>query len=320
LHPREFEGAHYIAIDFAEHATQIRDPRIGLKALYNQDVALDYRRLIGWARDISALTPDEYARLKRPTRIAHFPEDLAKADTLEFSGLYEDGWMSPESKFVLGPSSAHGVIRVKGFVPGLPGTPLGTGNLLLTVDGATFEVPANAGEFDWLVPIAHPGDRTAIGLKFSASTRLPGGDNRPTAAHLELMEVLPGLPVHTFDFATIGSPRPVANGIDQDGWMARQASIVLPPSDVATHLSLRFELPDWSANQKTTVRLRVDGAAAATQDETVAPGNGSFHITVPAATTPRTVHIDADHDFQLAAPDSRRRVGRLLELTLAPDA
>jgi hypothetical protein len=195
---------------------------------------------------------------------------------------------------------------------------LGTGSLALTVDDQTYDVPANAGEFDWLVPIGHPAEPTRVAMKFSASSRLPGADNRPTAARLELLEVLPALPIQTFNFATIGSARPAASGIDQDGWMARHAEIALPACDTPTQLSLKVELPQWGGQEHTVLHVRIDGTAP--HVETLPPGYATVHVTVPAGSGPRTVHIEAEQDFPLTAPDTRRRIGRLLELTLGPTA
>ena len=48
--------------------------------------------------------------------IHSFPSDL-KSPYIEFSGIYDDGWVSKESSFVLLPTSDEQLLRVKGFIP-----------------------------------------------------------------------------------------------------------------------------------------------------------------------------------------------------------
>ena len=320
LRPQPFQGAAYVAIDFHDIPQTILDRRKGLKALYNRYISLDYRRLIGYARDISVVSAAEYQALRRPSRLANFPEDLVLAETLEFSGIYEDGWLSPQSKFVLGASAPGGCVRLRGEVPALPGTVLGTGALRLTLEDRELAVPAGSGVFDWLIPVAHAADATRIGLRFTAIAKLPDGDDRPTAARLELLEVLTALPTHTFDYATPGAPRLAAAGIDQDGWMAQSASIELPATDAPAQIVLRVEFPDWGSKNAATLRLQLSDSGAATA---ATLGSGQYttvRVRLPASPTARTLRLDAAADFPLPAPDTRRRACRLLQVDLAPDA
>ena len=314
LQPRKFDDAWYVAIDFAEITQVILDRRDGLKAMYNRFIPLDYRRLLGWARDISALSGDEYRHLQRPTRLARFPQDIAAASTLEFSGIYEDGWISPDSKFVLGPMPAQGVLRLRGFVPELPGSPLGTGVLRLTLGDRVIELPAATGVFDWLIPANRPADATRVGLHFTASAKLPGGDNRPTAAKLELLEVLPALPSHTFDFGTVGAPRLASNGIDQDGWMTTAASIELPALAAPAELVLRLDLPGWNSTAPGKVQVKL---ADAPVDEHALPrGTSAIRVRLSASAEPRTLRLTVGPNFPLPAPDTRHRACRLLQAEL----
>jgi hypothetical protein len=124
------DGAAYIAIDLNEIPVQFPNKRGTLESLYNTEVPLDSRKLIGYGRDISALSAAEVAALTRPNKLTHFPNDLLFARGLEYSGIYEDGWLSPRSEFVLGGGGPDAWIRVRGFVPSnLPGTPVGSGKL-----------------------------------------------------------------------------------------------------------------------------------------------------------------------------------------------
>ncbi|MDO8543843.1 MAG: hypothetical protein Q7S40_25655 [Opitutaceae bacterium] len=319
LRPHPFKDAHYVAIDFQEMTKVIMDPRSGLKAMYNRYVPLDYRRLLGWARDISALSPEEYRQLKRPTRVRYFPEDIAAAETLEFSGIYEDGWISPHSKFVLAGLPVGGCVRLRGFVPEMPGTAVGTGTLELTVGSQKHELPAAAGWFDWLVP-APAGHATTIELRFSASAPLSAGDQRPSGAKLEILEVLPGYPSQTFNYGTPGAARLPSMGIDQDGWMHRNAVIELPPSDTVTTVNLQLEFPALPGVTSGKLRVETGGASGKTIEHPLAPGRSNLRIAVGPSTATRSLRLEAGEVFRLPSPDTRERACRVIDVQLGPDA
>ncbi len=326
LHPLVHEGVAYVAVDFWETPDVILDRRTGLKRLYNSGIPLDYRRVLGWGRDISAVSAADYEKLSRPLRLAHFPDELSEAETLEFSGAYEDGWLSPQSTFVLGATAPGGVVRLRGFVPELPGSPLGRGTMKISVDGTELELPAATGTFDWLLPVpalspsslSATTHTTRVAVSFTATTRLPGGDDRPTGGKLETLEVLPALPTHTFDFGTPGALRVASTGIDQDGWMERTTTIVLPASPIAEDLALRIEYPNWTGAQIATLLTKIndDGPRSA---PSLNPGEyANVRIHVPASVNLRIVHLALPADYPLPAPDTRRRAARLLQADLTP--
>ncbi len=330
IRPLMHEGVAYVAVDFWEAPHVIPDRRSGLKRLYNLDIPLDYRRVLGWGRDVSAVSVEEYRRLTRPLRLSRFPEDLSEAETLEFSGAYEDGWLSPHSEFVLGAVPPGGVVRLRGFVPELPGSPLGGGTMKLSVNGGDLELPAVTGTFDWLLPVpavrsdslAATTHTTRVAVRFTATTPLPGGDERPTGGKLELLEVLAKLPSQTFDFGTPGAMRFASVGIDQDGWMARAATLTLPASAIAQDLALRIEYPNWTGAQAAQIQIQLD-APTARSSQLLAPGEyATVRLRLPASVNPRAVHLELPADYPLPAPDTRRRAARLLQadLTPAPDA
>ena len=317
IRPVYRDGAAYIGIDFKEQATQFLPERRGLQALYNTKVPLDSRKLVAYGRDISALSAAQVAALARPAKLADFPNDLLFARGLEFSGIYEDGWLSPESEFIFGRSPVTGIVRVRGFVPELPGAPLGGGTMTVTIGSHRFEMPAATGTFDWLLPVNGAAAATHLSVRFSQSALLPNGDDRPTGGKLELIEVLPALPTHTFDFGIPGRARLAANGIDQDGWLARQATIEIPAGGKRV-LALRLEYPDWSGKPGGTVKTSLsDGSVS--QNQALAPGSYStILLPVAASDAPQTLSITSPDDFPLPAPDRRRRAARLVQAELQP--
>ncbi len=317
IRPVYRDGAAYLAIDFKETAVQFPFRRTGLQALYNNEVPFDSRKLVAYGRDISALSAAEVAALARPARLAKFPDDLVFARGLEFAGIYEDGWLSPESEYVLGASAARGVVRIRGYVPELPGQPLGRGTLAIRVGNNTFPVPAATGVFDWLVPVDDAVAATAVGLKFSDSAPLPGGDDRPAGGKLELIEVLPALPTHTFEYGVPGRARLPAPGIDQDGWFAREAGIVIPAGGRRV-LTLKFEYPDWGARAAGELEIARPGGLPVHRQVLPAGEYTTVILDIPATARAQTLTLRAAADFALPAPDPRRRSARLVVAELQP--
>ena len=311
------DGAAYLAIDFNEQPVQFPFKRTGLQSLYHTMVPLDSRKLVAYGRDISALSAAAVAALERPAKLARFPQDLVAARSLEFAGIYEDGWLSPESEFVLGGTTAAGIVRLRGLIPELPGSPLGAGTLQVRVADREFALPATTGVFDWLLPVPAAATATRLSLRFTLHTRLPDSDQRPVGGKLELIEVLPALPTHTFDYGVPGSARLPSNGIDQDGWMARQTSLELPAGGKRL-LALKVEYPDWSGQPagKLTLALPAGGGA---HEQILQPGvSARVLLPIPASTQIQTVTIAAGGDFPLPAPDQRRRAARLVQAELQP--
>jgi hypothetical protein len=274
---------------------------------------------VAYGRDISALSAAEVAALPRPSKLTRFPDDLLFARGLEFSGIYEDGWLSPKSEFILGGGGPTAWIRVRGFVPAnMPDSPIGSGTLNISLPTGQVELPAAIGSFDWLLPVGASDKLARIGLRFTASSILPHGDDRPVGGKLEWMEVFPSLPTHIFEFGKPTEARLASTGIDQDGWFARAATIQLPPFATDHDVILTFEYPGWSDKSEASVRARWPGLAAPSTI-TLKPGApATMRVRLPASPIPRTLEFETTSDFPLAAPDPRRRAGRLIQMELQP--
>jgi hypothetical protein len=318
IRPVYRDGAAYIGIDLNETPVQFPFERSGLQSLYNTMVPLDSRKLVAYGRDISALSTAEFGALTRPSKLTRFPDDLLFARGLEFSGIYEDGWLSPRSEFILGGGGPQAWMRVRGFVPELPGAPLAHGTLSITLPSGVVEVPAAVGSFDWIVPVGYADGTARVSLRFSHSAPLPGRDYRPVSAKLEWMEVFAALPTYTFEFGETKTFRPASTGIDQDGWMGRHATIQLPPFASEHDVVLTFEYPDWSDTKGTTVTTFWPGESTPRQVKLTSDAQGSIRVRLPASTHLRTLRLEASNDFSLAGRDTRRGSGRLIRLEIQP--
>ena len=101
-------------------------------------------------------------------------------------------------------------------------------------------------------------------MRLTATTRLPDGDERPTGAKLELLEILPRLPVREFNFGQYGATRLATMGVDQDGWMERRAEVALPAGDRPLRARLTVEFPGWAGHAEGKLSVSGDGGAAIT--------------------------------------------------------
>jgi hypothetical protein len=211
LVPQRIDGRDYLMIDFGRPGKRFNMPRTGLMGLYGRDVALDRRLLVGFARDVSAMSEEEFQKLAPPNQVTSFPNDLANPN-LEYSGIYEDGWVSSAAFAVLSPTSGQTdsvlplvpqAIDVKGSVPPVAGNTNFTTDATLKVDGVEVaKQTLRAGDFeirgalpsktaDGATPLT---SRRRIELLFTNTQHLPEGDNRPVAALLKFVGFLPATP------------------------------------------------------------------------------------------------------------------------------
>ncbi|MBI3279157.1 MAG: hypothetical protein HYZ57_04870, partial [Acidobacteria bacterium] len=98
LSPQVIAGLPFIAVDLGVDGTSASEPRTRAMALYGADLPLDYRRTVGIAREISLISEEQYKAFTPPSTLHSFPKDLRHPD-IEYSGIYEDGWVA-DSAFV----------------------------------------------------------------------------------------------------------------------------------------------------------------------------------------------------------------------------
>jgi hypothetical protein len=311
-------GGHaYIALDLHELPSAFPIHRTGLAAFYHNWVPMDYRRMVAFARDISALSPEQRSALVRPRRISAFPADIAGATGLEFSGIYEDGWLSPEADIGLGRAEAGDWVRIKGQVPRFSATQ-SPGTVTIRVNGTqVWTLPADPGPFDWRLPIAHPGAQTDLLLQFSNQSILPNGDERPVSAKLELLEVAgekdplrPGV----VQWGEAGQPQLPSEGIDRDGWASRKASFWLATPARANAATLLLEYPGWvGVPAECEISVKVDDEAP--RAYRLKPGTNSIRIAFQAGPSARHIRISAATDLTLPSKDGRVRAFRLVSFS-----
>ena len=183
LTPGVVNGVPLIEVDMGANGSRFKDKRTGLLALFGKQYRLDPRRLVGYVRDISLVSEDEYRRATPPSAIASFPRGLRDRD-LEFSGIYEDGWASEHATATLtAPRRDRTTFVVRGSLPGLPDV---TDSVIhVKIDGVeTVSQPIAPGAFEVTAGAKADGRRHRIELSFDRTFRLPKGDERTASALL----------------------------------------------------------------------------------------------------------------------------------------
>jgi len=176
-------GIPYVALDMNAEGTQFSNNITGLLKLYGTTIPRDYRTIVGYTREISLLTEDEYQHLHAPSLLARFPEDL-KNFGLEYSGIYEDSWISEDSFFDLKQPKKDSKLVVKGLVP-LIGSPV-SGKLIVLVDNVkVLEKEVKTGNFNFSTNVPYKNGRRKVELHFTKKQQLPNGDNRWIGGKLE---------------------------------------------------------------------------------------------------------------------------------------
>ena len=181
--PRTLLGQPYVLLDMEVPGTLFPWQRIGLMSLYGTRIPLDGRRLVGFVRDISAISEKQYEELRPPSFLSDLHNDLLNRN-LEYSGAYEDGWISEASQYVLSHPRGADAVVVRGLVP-LIGDP--EFHTMMTVYVAGREIGkagVGVGTFSLQFPIRGVGPRVPVKVKFARFQRLPNGDGRPVAAKL----------------------------------------------------------------------------------------------------------------------------------------
>jgi len=274
---------------------------------YGVDYALDDRRLVGFTRDISVLTDEQYRSVPRPTKISVFPGDLLNNKGLEYSGVYEDGWMGRDAYFKMGPSHTGQVLYFKGYIPDIPRFEKHGVDATISINEKPTEVVnLKSGKFTLTRLIKDASDITSISLHFSdAQVYDNDKDKREMSAYVNEISIN--------DVPDFSSFRSVANaagekfgvtGIDNDGWIGRSAEFKAPAFDGFRVLKLDLEMPGWAPIASNGLKASVDGRvikSASVPRQTFE----SVYIPLPPGAQ-RLVHLDASDVFALPG-DGRMR-------------
>jgi hypothetical protein len=298
--PEYFEQEAYLTLDFHERPYPIAKPRTGLMRLYGANVSLDDRRLIGFTRDVSVLTDEQYQHLPRPVKIGDFPDDLARYPGLEYSGFYEDGWIAEDSFLKLGASRVGQMFTFRGYIPDIARFRAQGLDLTLVLNGRpTGAMHLTPGEFIVRRLITEPAAITAVSLHFSdAEIYGAGGDQRPVSAFVREFSVGDIPDITSFQgLAKQEGDKFIFEGVDPDGWIGRSAQFRLPAFSDYKVLKIDVENPGWSPRTSDRIDILLDGRVVQTETVPKETDQSLYVRLAPGAN--RTVRLDSSAIFQL---------------------
>ena len=316
LKPQIFEGLSYLALDLGEEPQMIRKEVTGLMRLYGLKYNLDDRRLDGFTRDISIVTEDQYRHLKRPARISKLPDDLYNNPGLEYSGLFEDGWLGDRAYVCLTSAKKGDVVTFRGVIPNLPAFQKEGVVLTMTINGGTPQPNLlHSGTFTINSFVPADCDVTRIELSFNKAETYGKIDARHLTAFISELSVHP-----VADLTPVIATTDRVNdafqiqGIDVDGWAAKGVTFHLPATDTPKVLDLQLEMPGWASGSAGKLSITVNGQPI----HSAATTAGTYvNLTLPLATLDeKVVAISAEGDFPLPGQDKKRRSYRIQKIAM----
>lgn len=186
MKPQLIHEVPYICIDMGMDSLPIKEIRKGLMRLWSTGLPLDYKRLVGVARNISIITNEEYGRFVPPSGISKIPGDFLNQE-FEYSGVHEDGWLSANSYFIFSGNSALQPLVIRGVVP-ITHDPSFNTNLTAIVDGQEVgRRNLTIGEFEFRFPVSQRIGRRRVELRFDRTQPLLYNDTRRAAALLRCL-------------------------------------------------------------------------------------------------------------------------------------
>lgn len=309
--PERIEGRDYLTVDFGEPGRPIRKPKTGLMRLYGENLNLDDRRLVGFTRDISVITEEQYRALPRPARIKQFPQDLHREKGLEYSGMYEDGWIALDSRFVLGESKAGDVLVFKGMIPDAEKFKQKGVNFTLSVNGVVMQrTNLRPGDFTVTVPLQVDSAYTDVELNFDDSELYGSArgekDMRPLSAYVRELAIESGANLSLFNTYEARKADGFSfDGIDTDGWGGSSASFRTPAFPTAKTLVLEVEMPGWATIARNELSVTVSGGPARTFE--LKQGSiETIRVPLPQGGI-QDVRLSAANLFELPNGDARQR-------------
>ncbi len=184
--PEIIDGVPFVSFYMARDGKQFPNSTKGLMMLYGREVPADQRRITAFGRDISLISEEQFQAIQPPAYLKNFPSDLSNKN-LEYSGIYEDGWISEKSFFVLSPGATSKFITVTGSIPQIDDPTFST-VLKVSVNGK--EIASKSlvlGNFEFKVPLTSQAPKQRVELAFSKYQTLPGADGRIAPAKINFI-------------------------------------------------------------------------------------------------------------------------------------
>jgi hypothetical protein len=176
IRPQMIGGNAYVALDMGRDGQFPSVARSTLSGLWGRSVTLDPRALTSYLRDVSLVTEQKVRHSAAPTALRS-PAGLANPD-LEYSGIYEDGWLGARSYVVLRAlPSARLVVKAAAL-------PAARELRILLDDRLVYRGLVPRSTVDLRLPTSVRGGTHRIDLQWAGTARLSASDPRRAAARL----------------------------------------------------------------------------------------------------------------------------------------
>lgn len=186
VEPRSIQGMRFVGLDLGRDPSTVpQPPRSGLLKIYGHNITLDGRLTTAWARDISLIDDGSYERMRPPSSVSRFPSDLGNP-ALEYSGVYEDGWISDRAYVVLQPRTPRAVLSIRALVP-LIADPSYRARVCVRVDAGTPACKIQAPGIFSYERAAFSTKRHTVELSIAPPQSSRGPDNRRLGARLDFV-------------------------------------------------------------------------------------------------------------------------------------
>lgn len=175
------ERRAFVGIDMGVNPKRLPDRRRGMWLLFGRSVPYDPREFVTYARDISLV--DAADPLPPAPAEASFPAAIHDP-ALQFSGIYEDGWIAERSFAVLNHRAGDDVLHVRFMLPGRDRSASRCTVLLDGREATSFGVVP--GEADEVIDASRlTAGPHRVELRFDRAFALGPDDSRPASAKLE---------------------------------------------------------------------------------------------------------------------------------------
>jgi len=179
-------GAAILSLDLGRKGKLFEFKKTPIMQIFGEELPYDGRHLTTFARDISIVSNETYLKRTPPSSINKFPENLGNRD-LEYSGIYEDGWISESAFLTLASKKTTRLFEISGMIPKMHPNNDGS-ELKITIDGSIQLVkPLQSGEFITTLPARLKPGTHKIELSFSSPRAISSSDNRIVAAKIHFI-------------------------------------------------------------------------------------------------------------------------------------
>lgn len=176
------DGLSFYLIDFGRDGERFPNRTFMLDRMYGVNFANDYRYSNAFVRQIELVDRNGGGESNMPREL-FIPESLFSSG-VQYSGMYEDGWVSEESFYTLGSSQPMSTFALEGFVPQLTDSNFFTEIKIFINGKEAFAKTIGVGPFKLDVPLTDRTGKFLITVLFSGVQILPGDDQRISAAKI----------------------------------------------------------------------------------------------------------------------------------------